>query len=331
LSLKKIAGLLLKLLIGVGSFGVIYWRLKDEFSGSNADVLQSVFTNSDSFLYLLLALLLFPLNWFLESIKWKWITEQVESVSINTAQKSVYAGVCVGNLAPGRATEFLAKIHFFKPKNRLAVTILHFLNGMFQLSVTIMLGVIGILVKVSSQANAHEGLQNAAMVLSVLVMVLFVVTLFNINRILGWFYKRFSAQNYEELKAFEWSADLLIKLFGTSVLRYAVFTMQFMIIVQIFPMHVSLFQMLMAVCIYFLLTTIIPMFSVIEAAVRAAIAMIVFSGMGLTDASLAVIAILVWIINIVFPSIIGYLVLLKENLNLRSFKLREKKLPIDEY
>jgi hypothetical protein len=331
LSVKKIAGLFLKILIGAGSFGVIYWRLKGEFSGEHAALLRSVFTNHNNLLYVLLAALLFPLNWFLESIKWKWITHQVEPVSISKAQKSVYAGVCVGNLAPGRATEFLAKIHFFQPKNRLAITILHFLNGMFQLSVTIIMGMLGIFLKVSGHASDNKQIQMIAIILSVIVMLLFLIALFNINRILEWLYKRFSAQNYEELKAFEWNATLLFKLFSVSLIRYAVFTVQFLFILSVFPLTISVGQMLLSVWIYFLFTTIIPMFSLIEAAVRAAIAMVVFTGLGLSNSSLAAIAILVWMINIVLPSVIGYFILVRENLTLKSFKLREKKLPIDEY
>lgn len=319
----------LKILIGVGSFAVIFWRLKDEFSGEHAGLLTSVFTNFQNLIYVFLATVLFPLNWLIESMKWRWVTHQVEPVSILTAQKSVYAGVCVGNLAPGRATEFLAKIHFFKPQHKLAVTILHFLNGMFQLSVTIFFGMLGLSIKAGTQAGEDDTMKVVSVLLSVIVLLVFILALFRINHIIGWLYKRYGSENYEELKPVSWNASLLAKMFGFSFIRYAVFTMQFVLIAYVFPQQVSIWQMMISIWVYFLFTTIIPMFSVIEAAVRAAIAMIVFSGMGLTDGALAVIAILIWIINIVFPSIIGYVVLLRENLSLQSFKLKSKRVTND--
>jgi hypothetical protein len=326
---KKIVTLFLKLLIGVGSFAVIFWRLKDEFSGEHAGLLSDVFTDLTNLMYIAFATILFPVNWLIESMKWRWVTHQVEHVSLLTAQKSVYAGVCVGNLAPGRATEFLAKIHFFKPQNKLAVTILHFINGMFQLSVTILLGILGLIIKTEALSGDGNTMKVLSVVLSVLVLVIFTLALFRINYIISWLYKRYSSSNYEELKPVKWSVFLLLKMFGFSFLRYAVFTIQFLLIASVFPTEVIWHQMLVSVWIYFLFTTIIPMFSVIEAAVRAAIAMIVFQGLGLTDGALAVIAILIWIINIVFPSVVGYIVLLRENLSLQSFKLRSSRLPND--
>src|SRR5688572_30961137 len=85
----------------------------------------------------MLAILLIPVNWGIEAYKWKLITAPIQWVSYKTATKSVYSGVCLGNLAPGRATEFLAKIIFFKIENRPKISVLHFVGGMFQLSITI--------------------------------------------------------------------------------------------------------------------------------------------------------------------------------------------------
>ena len=83
--------------------------------------------------------------------------------------------------------------------------------------------------------------------------------------------------------------------------------------------------MFTGIYIYFLFTTIIPMFSVIEAAVRTAIALVVFADLGLSDAALAVSAIMLWLSNIVFPSIVGYIILLRENLSLSSFSFKSKQ------
>ncbi len=320
---KKIIGLIFKIVIGAGSFGIIFWRLKADATAENLQLIRASLLSWNSLMLLLISVILFPVNWLLESYKWMLITAQTEKISLATASRSVYAGICIGNLAPGRATEFLAKIHFFKPENKLTITVLHFVNGMFQLSVTIFFGMLGIMLRSLVNDQSESFLSYVAIGLSAVVMLVFVMILFNINRFVPWIYKRFNSANYEDVKPISWSGKLLTSLFGVSIIRYCVFTLQFICILLIFSGKADMLQLLVSIWIYFLFTTIIPMFSVIEAAVRAAIALIVFNGFGMSNAALAIVAILLWVINIVFPSIVGYWVLVKEKLSFSSFSLKK--------
>lgn len=321
---KQLINILLKAIIGFGSFAIIYWRIKNDFTPENSIIIKEALFNVSSLLLILLSFILFPVNWAIESYKWKLITAQTEAISFKTATRSVYAAVCIGNLAPGRATEFLAKIHFFKTENKLTVTVLHFVNGMFQLSITIFFGMLALFIRSVTSNEAGSALHVASITLSVLVMLVFVLILFNINRFVGWMYKRFNRDNYEELKPIVWTKKLLVQLFGFSIIRFWVFTFQFVLLLFVFKSHVNYVQLFTSIFIYFLFTTIIPMFSLIEAAVRAAIALIVFSDFGVSNSALTIVAILLWLINIVMPSIVGYMVLLKENLNFSSFSLKKK-------
>ena len=139
---KKILAIGIKLLICVISFYIIYARLNS--TPHLKEQLAVWFLEPRLYLILAGTLLLMPVNWGIESYKWKLITSTVEPVSYSTAVKSVFSGICVGNIAPGRAMEFLAKIFFFKPGNRPVITVLHFINGMFQMLITVMFGVVAV-------------------------------------------------------------------------------------------------------------------------------------------------------------------------------------------
>jgi len=65
--------------------------------------------------------------------------------------------------------------------------------------------------------------------------------------------------------------------------------------------------------LYFLITTTIPMISVIEPAIRAAVALVVFSDTGLSNTAMALASVSVWLFNIIIPSIAGYIFLLEQN------------------
>ncbi|MBL7917315.1 MAG: flippase-like domain-containing protein [Bacteroidia bacterium] len=322
---KKRISLLFKLIIGIASFSIIYWRLKNDFTSEQITLLKENLLANNAYLYIGISVLLFPLNWAMESYKWKLITAQTEKISFSRAQKSVYAGICVGNLAPGRATEFLAKIHFFKPENRIAITVLHFINGMFQLSITIVVGILSLVFSSNLNAEKSATLNTVAICLSLAVGLLFIISILKINKLIGWVYKKTTKGKEQNVAQIKWSASLLSALFLISMARYIVFATQFYLLIAVFNPTANFMQLFSSIGAYFLLTTIIPMFSLIEAAVRAAIALVVFSGIGISNPALALIAVLLWLINIVMPSIVGYFVLLKENLSLASFKLKNRK------
>ncbi len=312
---KKIISLSVKLFIGIASFWIIYSRLSEIPHLKEQCIYW--FSEPHMYLMLILALLLMPLNWGIESYKWQSITRSVEPVSYATALKSVFSGVCVGNIAPGRAMEFLAKIVFFKPENRPTITVLHFINGMFQMLITSIVGIISITYKLN-QVN-----QSATIVYLVIAGGLAMITFFcwailNVAfiqkklKFIKWFRKMDEAQNVQLSKA------LIIKLISFSIIRYVVFTTQFYLIYSVLAAETSAIHVFTSVAGYFMFTSLIPMISFIEPAIRGAIAIFVFNGAGDNPVNVILASTFVWIINVVAPSIIGYIIIFREKIEFRK-------------
>ena len=62
------------------------------------------------------------------------------------------------------------------------------------------------------------------------------------------------------------------------------------------------------------------MISFIEPAIRAAIALLVFSNLNVPEVALVITAVLLWLMNIVLPSIVGYGIIVKEKFEFSFFK-----------
>ena len=319
---KKILSILIKLLIGIGCFSIIYLRLKSDFTPEKLDLLYSSAVSRLGFSCFLLCLLLIPLNWGIEAYKWKLITAPIQWVSYKTATKSVYAGVCLGNLAPGRATEFLAKIIFFKIENRPRITVLHFVGGMFQLSITIICGFIALLVLLRDLGGNSVWMPYTTAGIGLVLIVLLILSIYRINDLLNFISKKISRQKQVEDFHYRFTAKALLKLFGFSTLRYFVFFLQFLLLIFIFHRGVST-ALFPQIALYFLITTTIPMISVLEAAIRAFVAFFVFKDSGISDPALALSSLLIWLVNIIVPSIFGYIVLLRQNFNFKLFKTKK--------
>lgn len=314
-SIKKTLTFSVKILIGILSFWLIYNRLNAIPHLKE----QSLFWFSESGMYLtlLLVLCLMPINWGIESYKWKTITDQVERISYSTALKSVFSGICIGNVAPGRAMEFLAKIVFFKSENRPSITILHFINGMFQMLITVTVGIISIAYKLNKN-NQSSNFIYIVLAGGLCMILFFCWVILNVSfiqqklKFIKWFRKIGNTQNTQFSKA------LLLKLISFSIIRYLVFTTQFYLIYNAVSPQNDMAQTFMSIAAYFMLTSLIPMISFIEPAIRAAIALFVFNNAADNTVIVVLSSTFVWIINVVIPSIIGYIIILKEKIDFKS-------------
>lgn len=319
---KKILSILIKLLIGVGSFLIIYIRLKSDFTPEKLDLLfASAFSATGVFCFLF-CLVLIPVNWGIEAYKWKLITAPIQWISYKTATRSVYAGVCLGNLAPGRATEFLAKIIFFKIENRPKITVLHFVGGMFQLSITIICGFLALVSMLRNFGGDSAWMTYTTSIIGVVLLLTLALCIYRINDLLNFISKKISKQSKIENFDYKFTATSLFKLFGFSAIRYSVFFLQFVLLIFLFHREISI-SIFPEIALYFLITTTIPMISVLEAAIRAAIALVVFKDSGISNSALALSSLLIWLVNIIVPSIFGYVILLKQNFNFKLFKTKK--------
>ncbi|MBS1635656.1 MAG: flippase-like domain-containing protein [Bacteroidetes bacterium] len=312
---KKILAYTIKLSVGVLCFGIIYFRMRSAF-GNNASVFG--FLNDPVSLWLLAACCLFmPVNWGIEAYKWRLITKGVEPIGFWRAYGSVMAGVCTGNLAPGRSTEFVAKILFFKPENRALISVLHFVNGMLQLSVTIVIGVLAFMVRIGDTGQAGPMIYGI-LLFSGLLLLLFLLVIFRFRALQSWLFSLKWLRPYKPEEPVELPLRRLLMLFVCSVWRYTVFVIQFFLLFACLQVETPMSSFLCSVGIYFMLTSIVPMISIIEPAIRAAIALFVFNMSDEESVKLVTISTLLWLINIVLPSLIGYIIILKEKFVIKT-------------
>ncbi len=319
---KRILSLIIKLVVGIGSFTIIYLKLKNDFTPDKLSILYASLFSTKGLLALMLAILLIPVNWGIESYKWKIITAPIQWVSYRTATKSVYSGVCLGNLAPGRATEFLAKIIFFKIENRPKITVLHFVGGMFQLSITIIAGFIALMMKLRNFGEDSEWMTYATTSIGIVLLFLLVFSILKINTLLNYISKKISKG--EEILDFNYKFNVksLSQLFGFSAVRYTVFFLQFFLLIYLFDHEITT-AIFPGIALYFLITATIPMISLLEGAIRAAIALVVFKDAGISNSAQAISSLLIWIVNIIIPSIFGYYFLWRQKFNFKLFKTKK--------
>lgn len=315
--------MLLKLSIGIGSFAFIYIRLKDGLTHENIQELANIISSKKSLICLVSALILIPFNWGLESYKWQIICSPIEKINYITAMKSVYSGVCIGNLAPGRSTEFLAKIFFFKSENRPMITVLHFINGLFQFSITILIGLFALAFKIKDFDLEYNWIVYSIISGGLIIIILLFICIKNINSILTYVSRKLNKKFVFTDFKYKFYNRTITKLITFSALRYLVFFLQLNLLIYILNPEAFSSSIFISIALYFLITSIIPMISIIEAAIRTAVALVVFKDVAINQSHLALSIIMLWLLNIVLPSIVGYIILVKQDFNFKLTGLKK--------
>ena len=256
------------------------------------------------------------LNWGIETLKWKIITGPIEFITFSNAWQSVWTGVCIGNLTPGRLGEFAGRILFFSPENRAKVATSHFVSGITQLVITIVAGCLGLLIFSGTIGKTYFFI---ILLSEIILLIVLLAALLNLNKLVNKivhfsFLKKFNFQGLSFDKV------ILSKLLLLSVFRYLVFSLQFYLLLRCCGLQASISEISGAIAIMYLLLSTIPMISFIELGVRAYIAVLLFANFHVNEWQLSAIATLLWFINIAFPSIIGYVFILKNNFTFSKTK-----------
>ncbi|MGZ3867368.1 MAG: lysylphosphatidylglycerol synthase domain-containing protein, partial [Bacteroidia bacterium] len=218
---KKNITTLIKILIGVLCILLIAQRLYNSYSPENLQSVQSIFS-SENYLLLTVTCLLMTVNWGIEVWKWKIITAPIQEISFLNAWRSVWTGVCIGNLTPGRLGEFAGRIMFYQPQNRAKVATSHFVSGITQLVITIVMGCLGLLV-FSNVVNF--GFFVVTLAGEIILLVILIWALANLSKLISKVVK-FSFLKKFDFEGLSFSKNILSKLLSLSALRYFVFSFQ---------------------------------------------------------------------------------------------------------
>lgn len=313
--MKKRLVLLFKILLGVASFVFLWFRLKDQLTPEKLAILkQTLFLENNFSLFIFVYLLMIP-NWLIESYKWKIITAHIEKISYVKAIKGVLAGICIGNVTPGRFGEFAGRLIYFKPDHRSKITITHFVCGSTQLFITVATGIVCTalwLLKHESSNLIYIALAAGGVLLVLLTLLLFKIDIAYEKVASLKILKRF------DLGAVHYPKPILIKTILWSMLRYFVFASQYILLLKICGASGDYFELFIPVSISFMLMSSIPMISFIEVAIRAGIALLLFSEFIPNELLIITASTALWFINIITPSIIGYFIILGSKIQLKK-------------
>jgi len=270
-------------------------------------------------IFLIIAILLMPLNWFLESLKWRKLMLSAGPISKLLAYKTIFSGISLGIITPQRLGEYGGRLLTI-PAEKNWLSILSTLAGSIsQNIVTLGLGIIGL-----SLLSMHTQILNNLLLFPILIAIIvflsagiylflnvdFVAAILSKLQVKKYFLK-FQKQ-YHEFRLIP-RAHLAQVLF-LSLLRYMIYSSQYMLLIYFLGWNIEWNIMLAGISTIFLIQSGIPIPPFLGVLARGEIGIVIWSLFEVNELSILTLTFLIWILNLVVPALLGLIVIFNVNI-----------------
>lgn len=258
-------------------------------------------------LILFAVVLLMFVNWFLEVIKWRFLSRRIEKLSIWKATKSVFCGLTWAIFTPNRIGEYGGRVMVLKPENRATGAVAMGVGLFAQLVLTSVFGSLSIAWFVTTFIDTPSSVDFGIWIIAVIYALAFVILYFNVS----WVdYLVGKVKFLQKIKPFfavleDFSVRELAYVLFLSAFRFAIFTSQYIILMLVILPDLPIVSMVLMIFIMFFIQSAVPSLDIFDFSVRSFVASNLYAY--ITTQEIAVMAIVscVWFVNLIFPAIIG--------------------------
>jgi uncharacterized membrane protein YbhN (UPF0104 family) len=299
----------LKVLLVVGMLTLLYYQV---ISKDNVSDLKTAFISAigkSNVWFLIISIVLVPLNWFLESAKWKTIISPFAKISIRESFKVILGGLSFGILTPSRIGEYGGRFYMMEDEDRWKTISATFVGSLSQNIITALLGLIG-----ASYLLYYSQVMTTYIATSIWYVASVVIVIG-----LTFYYKIGLVQHIVQFLPGKWAQwcdkhSKFLALLDTTTLnkilllacsRYVIYALQYVLLLQFFGVSVQFTEACAAVSLIFLIQSGLPFPPVLDVLARGEIALTIWALY--SDNTIAILATTfgIWIINLIIPALIG--------------------------
>lgn len=315
---NKFINATIKLLVVILLLWTIY---KQVFDKDNIDDLWQAFLHSFDFpnLWWLIAIvLLVPVNWGIETIKWGGLIKNFSKLNFWTTYKAILAGVTVSMFTPNRVGEYGGRILLVEPENNWKAVIATLVGSFSQLLTLLSLGLLGAIVFSKSFLEPEIYILALVFFLGLALVSLMLFGFFNIDLVIPIlrripFPKRVKGFLDHLSVLNNYTSRELSKVLFYSLLRYLTYSFQYYLALQFFDIEIGLIQGLAGIATIYLMQTSIPLPPLMGLLARGEIALFVWGFFSENEVNILAASFSLFIINLAVPALIGAIFILQTN------------------
>ena len=253
-------------------------------------------------------LLLTPVNWGLEALKWQMLLQRVERTSFAGAFRGVLAGLSLGFALPAQLGDTAGRVLSLHTRRRGAAVGASLVSGGMQFYVAIVFGTVAWAHHLQAFPERSTSAGRALLIVLVVLSAGGIVVGLVRQRLIGWLATRPLLVRF----ATYWNVAGLYTNFEigraltVAALRYLVFAVQFCVALRLVGIGLPPGVAASGIGLVFLVKTVTPAFNLLsDLGVREAAALWVFAPVGLPVAVLLTATLVLWFVNVLGPVLLG--------------------------
>lgn len=267
--------------------------------------------NSERIGFIILVVFLMIVNWTLEAKKWQLLLKGTEKFGLLKSLQSVLTGVAVSVLTPNRVGEYMGRILYLRNVNKIQGIMVTIVGSFAQLIVTGIFGLFGL-----GYYMIHVQCAQWLMILfafSIVLCILLTYLFFHLENVIQ-LTERFSF--LKKLKIYlevihRFHRKQLYQILGLSLIRYMIYSFQFLILLYVCLVHTPIFVTLCTVWLIFWAMAIVPTITIAEMGIRGETALYFLLPLSVNQVGIISSTILLWLLNLIIPALIGCLFVYK--------------------
>ncbi len=264
---------------------------------------------SFSWAFLMVAVLLVPVNWGLEMMKFHALLGDAGTVPRKATCQSVLAGITASMFLPNRMGEFAGRMLFFPADQRPKVVSATMAGSVIQAIWIALIG--GSVVLFSDHMGAVRDLvqlswRSVIITVSCLVAGILIVRM---NPTLRRFFQR-TIEHFRNILG----TAAVTTAGGWALLRYVTYCFQFVLLLYFVGLDQNIGHLFIFVFTIFFLQTILPLPPALGWMTRIQLAVLLGGVMVMQPVQAAAASLLLWLINLLIPGLFGAALLFRKNL-----------------
>lgn len=310
---------ILKFVCVVSILGLLYYQV---VYGKGSVAMGQIWNRQElswHWSYLILCILLMPINWIFESKKWQILMSPHASITLLQAAKTILAGITLGIVTPARIGEYGGRLLTSRPDQKTEVISATLLGSLAQNLCNIAVGLGFSYYFLKSMIDVTTIDHFSFKYIVGLQIVVLVLVYYNLPKV-AHFVEKIIGQKYigrysEKLKSLDlYNNSLLHQALLWSLLRYIVYVTQYILVLMFLSIDISLWSMLGGIATIYLIQTGIPLPAFLSIVARGELAILVWSSAGIDEMTALLATFTLWFINLIAPAIIGLVVLLRADI-----------------
>lgn len=267
----------------------------------------------------LAALALVPFNVSLEAFRWhRLVLRLAPTVRFKTSLAAVLSGYPLGLLTPGRIGDYVGRAMYLRDISPSASATLTFAERIATLACCLVFGLVALPYFLLTRTDVASVAWMTVLVLGILFTGILLVLLLHpkLARALLETIVPFRRAKHVFAVFNRFSGRDASELFGLSVIRYGIFSTQFVLMVHAFQADVSWLAAYMGVVLVFFAKSAIPSITLGDLGIRESAAVFFLGMFGVAEAAAFNASLGIFAVNILIPALLGLTLL--PRLRLRS-------------